>query len=153
MHSLELKVPPPVVALCFAAFMWLAFLLAPTWQAPLCLRAGIALVLAAIGLGIAITGMVSFRRAGTTTSPFKPFATSSLVTGGVYRYTRNPMYVGLALMLVGWAAFLASPFALVFLPAFASYLNRFQISPEERALASRFGAEYSAYRMRVRRWL
>lgn len=80
-------------------------------------------------------------------------AASSLVTNGVYRFTRNPMYVGLLLALSGWAAFLSSPSALVYLVAFVLYMNRFQIEPEERVLASRFGADYAAYRTRVRRWL
>jgi protein-S-isoprenylcysteine O-methyltransferase Ste14 len=77
----------------------------------------------------------------------------SLVTGGIYRYTRNPMYVGLVFVLVGWAAFLASLWTLVGPLACALYLQRFQIEPEERVLGERFGAAYADYAASVRRWL
>jgi protein-S-isoprenylcysteine O-methyltransferase Ste14 len=72
---------------------------------------------------------------------------------GIYRFTRNPMYIGLLMTLLGWAAFLASLPALLFVIAFVLYMNRFQIQPEERALSSLFGADYAVYRARVRRWL
>ena len=71
----------------------------------------------------------------------------------VYRYTRNPMYVGLLLLLVGWAAFLCAPWALAGPLAFHAYIERFQIVPEERALLSMFGESYGGYKARVRRWL
>jgi protein-S-isoprenylcysteine O-methyltransferase Ste14 len=76
-----------------------------------------------------------------------------LVTTGVYRFTRNPMYLGLLLTLLAWAAFLFNPVALLFVPIFVLYINRFQIKPEEQVLSSLFGAEYMAYKGRVRRWL
>ena len=70
---------------------------------------------------------------------------------GVYRFTRNPMYLGMVLVLIGWAVFLASPITLIFVPLFVLYINRFQITPEERVLTSIFGAEYVDYKNRVRR--
>jgi protein-S-isoprenylcysteine O-methyltransferase Ste14 len=97
--------------------------------------------------------MVAFRRARTTISPVKASAASSLVTTGVYRFTRNPMYLGLLLTLLAWAAFLFNPVALLFVPIFVLYINRFQIKPEERTLSALFGGEYGAYQERVRRWL
>jgi len=75
------------------------------------------------------------------------------VTSGIYRYTRNPMYLGLLLILLGWAVFLANIVAFIFLPAFIAYLNRFQIRPEEKAMASLFGQDFANYRSKVRRWL
>ena len=153
MSNLELKIPPPVLGLALALLMWLTSLLVSPWPIPIGFRLGAALALVAIGQGISICGILLLRRAGTTVNPFKPDAASSLVTNGVYRFTRNPMYVGLLLTLLGWAAFLSSPSALVYLVAFVLYMNRFQIEPEERVLASRFGADYAAYRTRVRRWL
>ncbi len=120
---------------------------------PFGLRLGTALVFVAIGQSISISGILLFRRAGTTVNPFKPGATSSLVTTGIYRFTRNPMYIGLLLTLLGWVAFLSSPSALFYLAVFVLYMNRFQIEPEERVLSSLFGADYAAYQTRVRRWL
>ena len=76
-----------------------------------------------------------------------------MVSGGVYQFTRNPMYLGLLVTLLAWAAFLAKPLALLFLPVFVLYINSFQITPEERVLTSLFGAEYESYKARVRRWL
>lgn len=96
---------------------------------------------------------IRFRRANTTVNPLKPQAASSLVTAGIYRYTRNPMYLGLLFLLVAWAVLLSSPFALLGPVAFVTYISRFQIVPEERVLAALFGAEYAAYQAGVRRWL
>jgi protein-S-isoprenylcysteine O-methyltransferase Ste14 len=89
----------------------------------------------------------------TTTNPLKPANASALVVRGIYRVTRNPMYLGLAALLAAWAIYLSSLAALAVLPLFVLYINRFQIAPEERALRSRFGAEFEAYRARVRRWI
>jgi protein-S-isoprenylcysteine O-methyltransferase Ste14 len=97
--------------------------------------------------------VVSFRRAKTTVNPMTPDAASSLVVSGIYRYTRNPMYLGFLLILTGWAALLSNMLALAVLPAFVVFMNRFQISPEERVLASLFPVDYAEYRARVRRWL
>ena len=83
----------------------------------------------------------------------KPQAASSLVIVGVYKLTRNPMYLGLSLVLLGWAVFLWSAWALLGPIVFIAYISRFQIAPEERVLATLFGAEYSAYKAKVRRWL
>ena len=153
MSTLELKIPPPVLGLGLAFLMWLTSLFFEPWPVPFGFRLGAALALVAIGQSISISGILLFRRAGTTVNPFKPDAASSLVTNGVYRFTRNPMYIGLLLTLLGWAAFLSSPVALLYLAVFVLYMNRFQIEPEERVLASLFGAGYAAYRTQVRRWL
>ncbi len=83
----------------------------------------------------------------------KPEAASTLVCSGVYRVTRNPMYLGLLLVLTGWAVHLSCAWTLIGPLAFKLYIDRFQIAPEERALSGKFGADYSAYATRVRRWL
>ena len=75
------------------------------------------------------------------------------MVSGVYAATRNPMYLGLLLVITGWAVFLSNAVAFLFLPAFVSYMNRFQIEPEERALAARFGQAFVTYKSRARRWL
>ena len=153
MSVLELKVPPPVVALVLALLMWLTPAVAGLVPIPYPVRVLCAVVLVCVGQGISIAGMVAFRRAKTTVSPVKASLASSLVIRGVYRYTRNPMYVGLLLTLLAWAVFLANPFAALWVVVYVLYITRFQIIPEERVLTSLFGAEYEAYKGRVRRWV
>ena len=133
--------------------MWLSSSLGLPVVVPFGVRVSAVLALVVIGQSISISGMVSFRRAKTTINPSKPSAASSLVTSGVYRYTRNPMYLGLSVTLMGWAVFLSNPLALLAVPLLVLYVNRFQIVPEERVLSSLFGAEHTAYKEKVRRWL
>jgi protein-S-isoprenylcysteine O-methyltransferase Ste14 len=153
MKSLEARIPPPAIAAVVAIAMWAISRIAPLIQVPAPLRTAVAIAIALVGMGFALTAILSFRRASTTVKPTKPQATSSLVISGVYRVTRNPMYLGLLFVLVAWAVALSSPWALLGPVAFVLYIRRFQIVPEERALAALFGSEYSAYRSRVRRWL
>ena len=153
MSSLELKVPPPAVALLFGFLMWLASSLVAPVEIPFGPRVAVALVLASLGLVFGISGMVSFWRTKTTMNPTKPAATSSLVTTGPFRFTRNPMYLSLLLYLLAWAVYLSNFLAPLFLPVFVLYINQFQIKPEERVLSSLFGPEYAAYKGSVRRWL
>jgi protein-S-isoprenylcysteine O-methyltransferase Ste14 len=153
MDWLELKIPPPVVALAFGVFMWVASSLAAPVAVPFDYRAGAAAVLASLGVLIDFVAIITFWRARTTVNPMKPGATSALVTAGVYRFSRNPMYVGLVLFLLAWAVYLSSWLALLFVPVFVIYINRFQIQPEERVMLSRLGPEYTSYQARVRRWL
>ena len=153
MSSLELKVPPPAVALLFGLLMWLASSLVAPVEVPSAFRVGAPLVLVSVGLVFGVAGMISFWRAKTTMNPTKPTATSVLVTSGAFRITRNPMYLSLLLYLLAWAVYLSNWLALLFVPVFVLYINRFQIRPEERALSSLFGQEYAAYKERVRRWL
>jgi protein-S-isoprenylcysteine O-methyltransferase Ste14 len=75
------------------------------------------------------------------------------VISGIYKLSRNPMYLGFLLVLVGWAVFLSNALAFVFVPAFIFYMNRFQIDPEEKALVGKFGQEFVDYKSRVRQWL
>ena len=105
-----------------------------------------------LGALVVVSGVFAFRRAGTTVDPTRPQAASSLVNTGIYRFSRNPMYLGMLLGLLGWAAWLTSLLAAFLVVGFVGYMNRFQIAPEERTLAAKFGAEFSAYKSRVRRW-
>jgi len=153
MHWLELKIPPPAVALIFGVLMWLASKTVTPVELPLFVRVSVAVVIACAGLVFGVGGMRSFVRAKTTMNPVKPSATSSLVTVGVFRVTRNPMYLSLLLYLLAWSVYLSSWLAVLFLPVFVVYITQFQVKPEERTLSSLFGAEYIAYKERVRRWL
>lgn len=152
-RALELRVPPVAVTLLSAFVMWAVSGYSQSLRVPLTVRAGTAALLAVLGLGIIVAGALSFRTMHTTVNPMTPGAASALVVSGVYRYTRNPMYLGMALILLGWAAFLTSALSVIVLPVFVAYLTRFQIVPEERALALEFGADYAAYRAAVRRWV
>ena len=153
MNALELKIPPPLVALCLAILMWLTARPTGSLAVPVGPRLGVALALVGAGLGISVSGVVAFRRARTTVNPIKASSASALVVSGIYRYTRNPMYLGLLIALFAWAVYVSRPLALIFLPVYVLYITRFQIVPEERILGSLFGTAYSAYRARVRRWL
>ncbi|MDL9998840.1 isoprenylcysteine carboxylmethyltransferase family protein [Variovorax sp. J22P240] len=153
MNVLEHRIPPPLVALAAALLMWLVSLLPPDVEAPFAWRATFAIVVAAAGVAFSVAGMRAFHQSRTTMNPFTPDMASALVTRGVYRLTRNPMYLGLLLDLLAWAVFLWDLLALAVLPLFALYIQRFQIASEERALSLLFGAEYAAYQQRVRRWL
>ena len=153
MHVLELKVPPVAVVLVTAGFMWLVAWALPAMGFRFPARDLVAMSFALAGAVTSALGVVSFRRARTTVNPMKPELSSSLVVSGIYGLTRNPMYLGFLLVLLGWAVFLSSVLAFLFLPAFILYMNRFQIDPEERALAALFGQEFTAYKARARRWL
>ncbi len=153
MKSLELKVPPVLLFVLLAAAMYgLARGLA-MWTLALPGRVAVAVALAAAGVAIALAGVAEFRRSRTTVHPQHPEKASAVVTRGVYRWTRNPMYLGLLLALAGWSIFLANLAALAGLPLFVAYMNRFQIGPEERALSAKFGPAYASYLVSVRRWL
>lgn len=153
MPFLALKIPPLVVLVLVGGLMWLGTRAVPAARLPLPARPALALGLAAIGVATAVSGVVSFRLARTTVNPLKPATATALVTSGVYRVTRNPMYLGALFLLFGWAAFLANVVAFLLAPTFVLYLNQFQIGPEERALTALFGPEFTAYCARVRRWL
>ena len=153
MRWLEHRIPPPAVAVLIAAAMWgaarlgLSIDLSPTFR--IAVAAGVALV----GVAFNVAGMVAFRRAQTTLNPMTPEKASTLVTTGVYRITRNPMYVGGAFVLVSWAVYLSSIPAVLGPLLFVLYVTKLQILPEERALSAMFGGGFDAYRARVRRWL
>lgn len=153
MQALELKIPPPVVALVVALAMWGASRDAAPLPAPEVARLPLSIALAVVGASFDLAALAAFLRAKTTINPMKPRSTSSIVVAGVYRLTRNPMYVGLAFVLGAWAAWLWTWWALPGPFVFAAYVTRFQIVPEERALAEAFGERYLAYKARVRRWL
>jgi len=150
---LELRVPPVAVVLVAGALMWVLAWALPWPGAELPGRVLLASLVALSGVAAGVAGIIEFRRARTTVNPMTPGASSSLVERGIYRHTRNPMYLGMALVLLGWGIWLGSLVALLMLPPFSAYLTRFQIVPEERALAATFGDAFAGYQRRVRRWL
>lgn len=157
MNFLETKIPPPLVALGFGLTMWLVsqaeLPIDLSMSLPEFLRTGLGLILIVAGLSLDVVGAVLLLRAKTTVNPIKPTATSTFVLAGAYRFSRNPMYLGGLLILLGWGLFLANVVAIILAVLFVPYINRFQIFPEERALTAKFGADYEAYKKQVRRWL
>lgn len=152
-QSLELKVPPGILVIIMGLGMWVAGALVPALTVRWPMQSTVAWGLGLFGLLVAALGFGEFQRARTTVNPTKPEAASALVTQGIYQRTRNPMYLGFLLILLGWAAGLGSLLALGFLPGFVVYMNRFQIKPEERILAGIFGEEFQRYCAQVRRWI
>lgn len=153
MKTLELRVLPDIVLIAVAAAMWGASLAVPSFNLPFSVRATAGAIIVVVGLGVVQAAGVSFRRANTTVDPKKPGSTSSLIVSGMYRFSRNPVYLGMTLVLLGWGTFLSNILSLAFVAIFVAYIDRFQIVPEERALSAIFGAEYASYRAKVRRWL
>lgn len=153
MSSLELKVPPLLLTLVFAAIMWPVAQWLSGLETSAGFRYGALALMTALGLGCVLAGVWSFRRARTTVNPVKPETSSVLVVSGIYRFTRNPMYLGFFCLLIGWGLFLSSGYALVLPVLFVLYMNRFQIEPEERVLAELFGEAYGQYCRHVRRWI
>lgn len=153
MARLELRIPPDLVALAVAGLMWLASVAIP-WPGGARVRwIPAAAVLLVAGTALIVAARVAFARIGTTFSPVAPQHSRRLVTTGVYRFTRNPMYLGTLLVLLAFAAWLAHPWAAVATLSYVAYIDRFQIRPEERVLRARFGSEYADYVRTVRRWI
>lgn len=152
-HPLELRIPPVALTLLAASAAWFGARAFPALRLESAALSWSAAVFALLGLGCSLGGVGSFRRARTTVNPTKPDSATTLVSSGVYRITRNPMYLGFLFVLLGVVAWLGSAVAGLTVPAWVIYLNRFQIAPEERALRARFGAEFVAYAARVPRWL
>jgi protein-S-isoprenylcysteine O-methyltransferase Ste14 len=145
-HILELKIPPAVLVAFTGALMWLTSAATPATALVIPGRSLCAAILMLTGVIISGLGFASFRRAKTTVNPMKPESASVLVDRGIYRLTRNPMYLGFLVVLLGWAVFLSNLAAFLLLPAFIFYMNRFQIEPEEKALVALFGQTFVATR-------
>jgi len=153
MNALALKVPPVAQVIITAAAMYGVSKMVPALTFSLNGSTALAVGLGVMGLSLGIMGVTQFRIAQTTPNPQALEKVSSLVTSGVYQYSRNPMYVGLVLILLGWAFYLSHFLAFVLLPIFILYITRFQIQPEERMMAQKFGKTYQDYLNKVRRWI
>jgi protein-S-isoprenylcysteine O-methyltransferase Ste14 len=145
--------PPVALFLIVALLMWVVASWLPSWRIALPGRTVAAVLLLLLAGAIGIAGVRTFGRARTTVDPLRPERASALVTSGIYRRTRNPMYVALAIALLAWALWLQHPLALSGMAVFVAWMDRFQIAREERALRAAFGAEFERYCSEVRRWL
>lgn len=146
-------IPPPVVVLITGLAMWAVNEYMPWAKLAFAWRVPAAAALLALALLPMLAAVASFVAARTTINPMRPARASALITDGVFRLSRNPIYLGDLLLLLAYAVWLANALNVLLLLAFVWYLNRFQIEPEERALTEIFGERYLAYCARVRRWL
>ena len=133
--------------------MWLVTTMLPGLNLLPATRYSGCLLFAVAGTLISLAGVMAFRIANTTVNPRQPGKTSSLVTSGIYRFTRNPMYVGFTCWLIAWSVLLANLYALPLVIGFIVYIDHYQIKPEEKILEGIFGDEFLDYKNRVRRWL
>lgn len=145
--------PPPVLGLAAAGLAWGTSLWFPGFSITFTGQQVLAALLVAIGLLIDGAGVYAFIRQKTTVNPLRPERAQKLVVSGFYRFSRNPMYLGMAFLITAWSVYLGTLVVLAILPAFILILNEIQIKPEEAALERLFGNDYRAYKLRVRRWL
>jgi protein-S-isoprenylcysteine O-methyltransferase Ste14 len=153
LSALELKMSPVMMTVLLALLMWILARIMPGYAMAPGLRLTLLLAFLGAGAAIGFAGVRAFHRARTTVNPWRPHATTALVLTGIYRRTRNPMYLALLLALAGWGLYLANLYTLPVAFSFVPYMNRFQIRPEERALEQAYGESFVEYCSRVRRWL
>lgn len=152
-HALDTRFPPLLLTLLSGLLMAISAGFFPSARFDLPQRWAVAAVVALAGAGIMVAAAMRFRRKGTTLDPRDPGKSQLIVSDGVFAFTRNPMYLGMALMLLGLGLGLSNVAALVWVPLFVGYIDRWQIQPEERMLSERFGQPYLDYLKQVRRWL
>ena len=152
MKRLERLIPPPLVMLLVGLLMWGFAKWVPELSFAWLHQVAVAGALALLGVIISLASVLSFKRAGTTIHPQRTADPTVLVSSGPYRYTRNPMYVGVLLMLLGWGVYLGNLLSIFSVAIFIAYITRFQIVPEERLLQENFGQAFLNYKNKVRRW-
>ena len=149
---MSLKIPPLVVFFVALGLLFGIHYLTPDVRYDYPYRVMVSRLFLVAGALIALAGIVAFRNKSTSVDPMKPTKASQLVTNGIYQYTRNPMYLGMAMVLMGGVVRIGNPWCLLAILFFVVYLTRFQIKPEEHALEQLFGEDYRTYCQGVRRW-
>jgi len=153
MTFLEKKIPPPIVAVLFGILMKLLSCCGLSIDIPTAVKLWVCAGLIILGLIVDVSALLSFRKVKTTINPLNPSAATELVVQGVYKISRNPMYLGLVLFLTAWGIYLSSLYSLMVIPAFIYYITYFQIFPEERALEEIFKGNFLHYKSSVSRWI
>ncbi|WP_350285497.1 isoprenylcysteine carboxylmethyltransferase family protein [uncultured Croceitalea sp.] len=149
---MQLRLPPIVVFLIFAVFMFMLARFLPFGEFDFFGRMGLMYIVWGLAVVLVLLALIKFKRAKTTVDPTRPSNASSLVISGIYSYTRNPMYLAMLLVLIGFGLKLGNAFNTMTAAGFVYYMNHFQIKPEEEALTERFGKNYKLYCKAVRRW-
>ena len=148
---MKTKIPPPILALVMIVLIYLSsfFIESTTFN----YQGSLSVLVLILGLACAIPSFKLFARYKTTISPLKPSDTTVLVTEGMYRYSRNPMYLGLLLLTIASTIWFGTWFGIIINIVFIFLINFLQIIPEEEALLEIFGEEYEEYKKNVRRWI
>ncbi len=149
---MELKIPPVLIAAIFGVLIYVLATFLPFGHFEFFGRYALMIFLGTLGCLITVISIFQFIKSKTTVDPAKPGKASNLVTGGIYKYSRNPMYLSMLLWLIVWVLSLGNAFNALFLAGFVKYMTKFQIIPEEDALKKTFGKEYTRYCTSVRRW-
>ena len=148
---LNTKIPPPVVTILFAIMIFYFSDNFPSVDLPFKIYISIFFIL--LCFFVTFSSARNFKKKDTTVNPMKPNETSKLVTDGFFKITRNPMYLGMLLFLLGLSIYNGLIVGLIFLPLFVGYITYFQIIPEENAMLEIFGEEFKVYMKKVRRWI
>ena len=148
---LKTKIPPPVIDLTFIAILYISSVLMVrfTFEG----QSIFALFIFILGLGCVFSAGIQFRKVNTTVNPLDPESASHLVVGGIFKYSRNPMYVSLFVAILAFGIYVGAWFVFILLPLFVLSINYLQIVPEEIAMHKLFGDEYISYCNSVRRWI
>ena len=150
---MRLIIPPAVQLIISAILMWIISLYADNFRFIFKYNNELTLFCLILGGTIIVFGIGAFREAETTITLLHPYKASSLVTMGIYQYTRNLMYFGLLLILFSIAIYLQNLASMFVLPIYVWFISKYQIIPEEEALHKLFGQDYINYQDRVRRWI
>ena len=146
--NLDTKIPPPIVTIIILSIIYLFDLNEYNLNTDI-----ISIITLFIGLIFIISAVIQFINRKTTVNPTKPHKTSTLVITGAYKITRNPMYLGMLLIIISFALYKALIISLILIPLFIFYINKFQIEPEEFEMRKKFGKEYEDYCKKVDRWI
>jgi len=149
---MNIKILPPLVMVVFGCAMYLLDRFLPVGEFDFFGRGPLVYIVLAFGFLIMAIALFQFSRVKTTTNPLNPDKASTLVTRGIFNYTRNPMYLGMLLLLIAFGLKLGNAFNTILAAGFVYYMNHFQIKHEEDALTKKFGKEYKLYCKAVRRW-
>ena len=153
LRHMKLRIPPLLLSLITGALIWGAAKYFTQFGVTFPGQKPVGFLLIAFGVLVAVVAIAAFARSKTTVNPMKPDAASNLVTTGLYRFSRNPMYLSMLGVLLGWSVVVGNLAALAMPAGFVWYMTVFQIKPEEAALTKIFGDEYRDYCKRVRRWI
>ena len=148
---LKTKIPPPLVTLIFALAIYFSSRYFIVIEIPM--RSILSSIFIILGIFVTFSSARIFKKKETTVNPMKPDQATTLVTDGMFKITRNPMYLGMLLLLFGLSVLKGLIAGFIFLPLFVLYITIFQIIPEEEAMLNLFGEDYKSYSNKVRRWL
>ncbi|MBR9855197.1 MAG: isoprenylcysteine carboxylmethyltransferase family protein [Algicola sp.] len=149
---MKMKVPPALVMLIFGGVMYVLDRFLPVGEFDFFGKQELAMILSGLGVLVILISVIQFFIKKTTMDPLNPKKTRKLVTNGIYSFTRNPMYLGMLLFLLAFGLKLGNAFNTLVAAGFVSYMNKFQIQPEEEMLQQKFGKEYGFYCKLTRRW-